>query len=98
MAKVTSTEFLGYDDPKGKVPAYVDGKRTYVVRPLPHFREAKVAATVVVPDGYTLLLRASMTDESQSPTPVPRLKKKELIVLVTPILIDPAGNRVHPDN
>jgi beta-lactamase regulating signal transducer with metallopeptidase domain len=98
VANVTSTEFLGYDDPKGKVPAYVDGKRTYVVRPLPHFREAKVAATVVVPDGYTLLLRASMTDESQSPTPVPRLKKKELIVLVTPILIDPAGNRVHPDN
>jgi hypothetical protein len=98
VAKVTSTEFLGYDDPKGKVPAYVDGKPTFVVRPLPHFREARMTATVAVPDGYTLLLWASMTDESQSPTPVPRLKKKELIVLVTPTLIDPAGNRVHPDN
>ena len=96
---VRSTEFLGYDQPKAKVSVYVDGKRSYVTPPLPHFREAKMKASEEVPDGYTLLLSLALNDQvSATAAKLPRLEKKRLLVLMTPVLIDPAGKRLHPEN
>jgi hypothetical protein len=96
-ARANVTEFMGYDDPKKKVQAYVDGKRTSVVRPLPHFLEGKAVASVAVPDGHTLLLGTIMHESSGAAPVKSKAKNNRLLIFLTPTLIDSAGNRLYPD-
>ena len=56
-------------------------------------------AAEVVADGSTLLLSLAINDQASSTAAkLPRLEKKRLLVLMTPVLIDPAGKRLHPEN
>jgi hypothetical protein len=96
-ARANVSEFIGYDDPQRKVQAYVDGKRTSVVQPLPHFREGKAVASAAVPDGHTLLLGTTMHDNFGAAVVTSKAKNDHLLVLLTITLIDSAGNRLHPD-
>jgi beta-lactamase regulating signal transducer with metallopeptidase domain/transcriptional/translational regulatory protein YebC/TACO1 len=77
------TEFLGYTDPG-------PSERASVVKP--HIRLQQFTNSVIVWDGQTAVLgglsEASSTNSVQ----------KNLIIFVTPTIIDPAGNRVHSDD
>ncbi len=107
-----TTEFLGYDDPGAFVPqADLDGKvlPLRAVSPLPHFRLVQTPArTATVWDGETLVLgpteeiRANQIPVFGGDQPLvgrrtpQEPRDKVYIVFVTPTIIDPAGNRVHP--
>lgn len=92
----TVTEFMGYDKPK----AFTNG----IVPPLPIFRVRQVTASAVVWDGQTLVLGnfsdrlVSMKPDGSDVTKDHSDDKgKQLLVFVTPTMMDPAGNRVHSD-
>jgi hypothetical protein len=80
----SSTEFLGYDeDPMSKMP-------------VPKFqRHEWVSPTEFVSDGRTLALGG---DPKRQPAARAGEEHKQLIILVTPTLIDRAGNRLHPES
>ncbi|HXP62392.1 MAG TPA: M56 family metallopeptidase, partial [Dongiaceae bacterium] len=64
---------------------------------LPHFRVLHAAAAVEVQDGQTVVLGdLAGEDVSKLKDQVPVLK--DLLILVTPTLVDPAGNRIHPQS
>ena len=90
-------EFLGYDT--NQFQAQV-GAATSTV-PLPMFRLRQVVATATAWDGQTVLVSPGTVDveEKADPaTPGPRTKvRKNLLIFVTPTIIDPAGNRVHSE-
>lgn len=91
------TEFLGYAEPTNSAIAYVDGQRQTVPVPLPKLRIRKMLARVNLWDGQTLIL--SKPDEQfTGPAGASDKSKKELLVLITATIIDPAGNRVHSDD
>ena len=100
----TVTEFLGYADPgTNRVAVYVNGKQKWISEPRPNVRQRQMIATAQVWDGQTLMLGnpklvtpgalkiAAKPGESSGDG------RKRLIVLVTPALVDSAGNRVHTD-
>ena len=97
---VTLTEFLGYDKAKKDIPIYVNGKKTKTTLPLPKYRVRQTTNDTIVPDGRTLILgNFPMTEIAKQPngemrtTDVTSTQTNLLIVLVTPTIIDPAGNR-----
>jgi len=99
------TEFLGYDGPTNSVPVYLKGKKRVAATipiPRPHFRTREMAVSVTMTDNQTLLLGGAPWVESVTSTNgivetkiAENTTRKQLFVLVTPVLIDPVGNRIH---
>jgi beta-lactamase regulating signal transducer with metallopeptidase domain len=92
------TEFLGYADPK-EISKY-DKNLQHAQFPLPKYRRWSITTTAIVPDGQTLVL-ANLGDEILVGT-APSYKAKplknpakQLLVFITPTLIDQAGNRLY---
>jgi beta-lactamase regulating signal transducer with metallopeptidase domain/type II secretory pathway component GspD/PulD (secretin) len=97
---VTVTEFLGYDDPKKDfVEVLVGDELTKVKPPLPHFRIRNLVTNVAVLDGQTLVLgRPQITETVNNKVVKPTVVKKDskdLVVFITPTLIDAVGNRLR---
>ncbi|MCX6923938.1 MAG: hypothetical protein NT154_12130, partial [Verrucomicrobia bacterium] len=105
--------FLGYDDNRtNRVAVYINGKQQSAVPPLPRVRKEQMASTVSVGDGQTLVLGSVVSERSETVPvigTVPGLgplfrsdstnaQKRNLLIFVTPTIIDPAGNRVHVDD
>jgi type II secretory pathway component GspD/PulD (secretin) len=98
------TEFLGYDDPGPFQPASDgDGKPLVASLPLPRFRARQVTVNAVIPDGHTLVIAGFGPLEAAQPDQPNEKKKslskpeKQLLIFLTPTIIDARGNRVHPD-
>lgn len=98
------TEFLGYDDPEKlpKSPKATGGENTTL--PLPRVRVRQVTAEAKVWDGQTLVLSVAndqvVTKKSnggfvKENLRAPEVKKKQLLVFITPTIIDQAGNRAN---
>ncbi len=96
------TEFLGYDNPTNTTVAYTrSGERIDVPKVLPVFRVQRVTITLNLWDNQTAVLGGlpeidyingkEVADKSKS-------SDKELLVLITATLVDPAGNRIHSDD
>lgn len=96
----TVTEFLGYDDPKKVFPPS-DPRSKNEALPLPRMRVRQVSTSATVWDGQTLVLGVG-NDQLISKQPGggiqrgqnPDAKDKQLLVFITPTIIDPAGNRL----
>ena len=89
----TMTEFLGYAEGQtNRVAVYVNGEKKWVTPPRPNIRQRQMSTSVQVWDGQTVVL-GGLVSESVNTTS----KKKSLLVFITPTLIDPAGNRLHPE-
>ena len=101
----TFVDFLGYDDPGQFVIQAQQNANVPVtsVLPLPRFRLRSVEpASVLVRDGHTFAIRIDSIHQPALPKETtPPTKRSDLrrqtIILVTPTLLDPAGNRIHTD-
>ncbi|HEY5909543.1 MAG TPA: M56 family metallopeptidase [Verrucomicrobiae bacterium] len=89
-------EFLGYDDP-GPFVVSTDpvGQPQPATLPIPRFRLRQLPVTASVWDGQTLVIGGAL--EQGRPADTPGDNKKRLLVMVTPTVVDPAGNRTHAD-
>jgi len=102
-------EFISYDDPgpfattlqsiSGTGPA----TPLVAILPLPHYRIRQVTTSVNVWDGQTVVLGDLISEDvSKIKDQVPILgdipQKKNLLIFVTPTIIDPAGNRYHSED
>ena len=105
LATPIVTEFVGYDttlDGARKKSVWIDGKRKNVAVPLPGLRTRRMQAAADVYDGQTLLLAnpqatlisKQLTGQSVTNT-IPEDAAKRLLVFITPIITDPAGNPIH---
>ncbi len=86
--KASVTEFLGYD------PA----ARGSASGPQPLFRLRELKTIANVWDGQTLILGGGMVELPGAGTNAAtagKVVRKQLLVFVTPTIVDPAGNRVH---
>lgn len=101
-ASVSQTEFVGYDEPEQFVPSTPIGT-TMAVLPLPHFRVREIERVAAVcRDGDTLVLGGAAefdriirrTTETKS-TPSRTPSGRDLIVFITPTIVDAAGNPVN---
>lgn len=104
--KAVATEFLGFDSPGPfmiqrnwdtrllKGDAVVIGQSA---TPIPHFRVREHTFASIVYDGQTLLL-GSMPSNVENKNSATGQSQKSLLVLITPTLIDPAGNRIYKDD
>jgi hypothetical protein len=100
--KAVATEFLGFDSPGTLVPTNWDTRLPngdavatgQSAQPVPHFRLRELTFNNTVYDGQTLVLCRLPADPEKS-NGVAGQSKKFLLVLITPTLIDPAGNRIH---
>ena len=104
MVKANSSKFLGYDDPGAFVPQGTAGaaEPNTGVLPLPRIRSLTIEASAVVWDGQSLLLGGLKAEDEQEVeaadgTKTQQKVTKHLFVLITPTIIDPAGNRVHSE-
>ncbi len=96
-SNATLTEFMGYDESTNVVSVYVDGKQKSVPFPAPHIRVRQIGASAIVYDGQALVLGSSI-DRPTEPKETTGGKKKRLLAILIPTIINPAGNRVHsPD-
>ena len=102
VLKPSLIEFLGYDTPTNTTVVYNHaGKKIDVPKVLPNFRVRQMATTLNLWDNQTAVLGGlperdyvngkEVTDKSKS-------SDKELLVLITATLVDPAGNRIHSDD
>ena len=87
----TVSELLGYDPPTNSPTVYVDGKKQRAELPLPRLRVRSVSSSAILWDCQTLLLNGSSAETTTTHA------TKRLLVLITPTLIDAAGNRLHTD-
>ncbi len=101
----TFTEFVGYDTNTAAqlIPTIVNGETNSAMLPLPIFRMKQATHSAVVPDGQTLILgNFTVTEIAKQPngemrtTDVTSTQTNLLFILVTPTIIDPAGNRAKP--
>ncbi len=99
----TLTEFLGYYKAAKDIPIYVNGKKTKTTLPLPKYRVRQTTNDIIVPDGRTLILgNFPVTETAKQPNgemrtnDVTSVQTNLLFILVTPTIIDPAGNRAKP--
>lgn len=96
----TITEFLGYEDAKKLKLSSPDDKGTL---PLPVFRTRQMTTSASVWDGQTIVL-GNFSDQmldappdlKGAPKASAKRQSKQLLVFVTPTIIDPAGNRLNP--
>jgi len=94
----TVKEFLGYDVEAGKkFTTGAPGEETLM--PLPLVRIRQVVSSATVWDGQTVVVGAGNVEAQDEPkrgaTSPPKRVRKSLFVLVTPTIIDAAGNPVH---
>ena len=94
-ATASMTE-LSYYEPTNRFRVYVDGKRKSVPFAQPHFRTRKMSAGAVLYDGQALVIGTPM-DESPHGTERLGNKGKRLLTVITPTIIDPSGNQMHPE-
>lgn len=88
-------EFLGYEPivPTNRVLVAVNGQQQQVTLPLPRIRKRLIPADATVRNGETLVL-AHPVDPQGKPVEHPGDGAKRLLVFVTAILVDPAGNPI----
>jgi beta-lactamase regulating signal transducer with metallopeptidase domain len=102
--KAVATDFLGIDNPGPLAPTNWDtrllnGDAVVIgqpAQPLPHFRVRELTFNNTVYDGQTLVLCRLAAGVDNSKAGAGR-SKKFLLVLITPTLIDPAGNRIYKE-
>ena len=85
---------LSYYERTNHVRVYVDGKRQSVPFAVPHFRIRMMPANAVVYDGQALVLGTPM-DEPFPAGQRPDDKRKRLLAVVTPTIINSDGNHLH---
>lgn len=100
----TVTEFLGYDRPEAVLTEYARTNVLSTALPLPRFRVRQLTTSAMVWDGQTIVLGGFVSetvtrqpDGSEIRRPDAQPAKKQLLVFITPTIIDAAGNRVHHD-
>jgi beta-lactamase regulating signal transducer with metallopeptidase domain len=88
------TEFLGYDDPG---PFILHGNTVPQPAPLPvpRFRVRQTAVRASIPDGQTLVIVGFGAADPEGRDPNKR--GKQVLVLLTPRIMDPAGIPLHPE-
>jgi hypothetical protein len=88
------TEFFGYDKPGQFIPESRDGNdpRPFppVQLPLPTYRVRQTVIETNLLDGQTLVLRALPAENATN-------KTEQLLIFITPTIVDPAGHPVHTD-
>jgi beta-lactamase regulating signal transducer with metallopeptidase domain len=96
----TVTEFIGYDKPDPLLTEAAAKRGIDTPLPLPRFRNRQLTASVSVWDGQTVVLGGFISetvtrqpDGTETRESTPELDKKQLLVFVTPTVIDQAGNR-----
>jgi beta-lactamase regulating signal transducer with metallopeptidase domain/lipopolysaccharide export system protein LptA len=105
----TLVEFLGYEKAFAPITVYVDGKSRSEYRPMPRFSVHQLTTHVTVADGQTILMVAFAPQTAAPPSGLSapggsndasKSRKRQLLVLVTPTLLDEFGNRIaarqHP--
>ncbi len=99
-----ASKFLGYDDPGAFVPQGNSGAAEPVtgVLPLPRIRSLTIISSAEIWDGQSLLLGGLKAEDEKEVdaadgTKTQQKVTKHLFVLITPTIIDPAGNRVHSE-
>jgi beta-lactamase regulating signal transducer with metallopeptidase domain len=102
----TVTEFIGYDAPPKEIttnPINQPFERAQL--PLPVFRVRQLTSSAIVWDGQTLVmgnfpdrLITRKPDGSQGAKDHANAKQRQLLVFVTPTIVDPSGKRIHPDD
>lgn len=108
----TVTEFEGYDldnRDRREIVTMPDGRKEIVMvpdQPLPIFRKRQIVSSATVKDGHTLVLAGGSdqflinlsknTALFTGKKPPSKSGPTHLLILVTPTLIDPAGNRFNP--
>jgi len=97
----TVTEFLGYEDAKDHKLSPPDERATL---PLPRFRTRQMTTSAVVWDGQTIVLgnfsdriMTTKPDGTSESKPSAEKQNKQLLIFVTPTIIDQAGNRANSD-
>jgi beta-lactamase regulating signal transducer with metallopeptidase domain len=91
--------FKGYDKPVKSVTVYANGRPRKVPIPRPRFQLWQTSADVDVFDGDTLLLVARpqhCTGCGAAAETQPDPTGQEILAIITPTIVDSAGNRVHP--
>ena len=90
-------EFLGYDTNQFQAQAGTAMELT----PLPIFRLRQVVASATALDGQTVVVGPGTIEVEEKPdptTPGPRKTiRKDLLIFVTPTIVDPAGNHTHSE-
>jgi len=99
----TINEFVGYDDPKDFTDKLPPGERPKEKLPLPRIRVRQITTSAVVSDGQTIVLlnfpdviATRHQDGTQAAKANPDKKAKQLMIFITPTIIDAAGNSIHP--
>ncbi len=91
------TEFLGYT----QVPAGLSASSSTRERAVPVITTRHASANVTVWDGRTCVLGLAGAQEAKEGAAqtanISDAVKKNLLIFVTPTIVDPAGNRVHSD-
>ncbi|MFO1513438.1 MAG: M56 family metallopeptidase [Verrucomicrobiota bacterium] len=101
----TLTEFLGYDDSNVVFPSKAKKAKEVEILPLPRMRVRQASTSAVVWDGQTLVLGIG-NDQVITKQPGggvlkaknPDTHQKQLLVFITPTIVDPAGNRMSPSS
>jgi beta-lactamase regulating signal transducer with metallopeptidase domain len=98
----TVTEFLGYEKPDAALTNSAREKLQNANLPLPHYRVRQAVAQVNVWDGHTIVIGGfaaeiftPQADGSTTKIPDPKPQKKQLLVFITPTIVDATGNRVN---
>jgi len=94
--RFTFTEFLGYDDPGPFVPSNAGSQGAKTGVPLPRSRQRMVQNSFVVPGGQTLMIGAGVVDAPSSAPGAKAKEKRHLLIFLTPVLVDEAGQPVKP--
>ncbi|MHC1769950.1 MAG: hypothetical protein AB9869_37650 [Verrucomicrobiia bacterium] len=91
------TAFVGYDDPGPSQTPGADG--LIVTLPLPRFRVTQKVTTVVIPGGHTLVMTGFRGTDAVDPGAKEQSapEQRQVVIFVTPTVIDPAGNGVNPN-
>lgn len=91
-------KFLGYADTKNATAHFATnsaGEQITLPTVLPQFEVKQASAKITVLDNQTVVLMPkSSNDENQNSSD----EQKVLVVMITPTIVDSAGNRIHSDN
>jgi hypothetical protein len=93
----SDSEFVRYDGPTHSVTAYVEGKPETVPVPCPQFKMREFTTSLDLYDGQTLLLSQPVDPRTGQLVEQSGRKAKHLLVLVSVLFVDAAGNRLHTD-
>ncbi|MBI5387496.1 MAG: hypothetical protein HZA90_22785 [Verrucomicrobia bacterium] len=97
-------EFLGYDQTKPEKirVTRANGQTATGLKPVPLFRHRQLTCKAVVWDGQTMVLSGSPIEATRevrkSGMKVTEPVRKQLVVFITPVLLDGDGNRLHAES